>query len=754
MDAPLSLRPRVETPVNPYRDNVQGKANEPITVAAILDRARKELLSEGEWVAEADWSLGAIYDRLEHNAPRIAVIGGSPDHPAHVMDPGTGARAALAIWARGGVPFTFSVPVLCDGTAQSNMGMSYSLQSRNAIAEMVVNQMEAHSYHGAFVIQSCDKMPLAVVAALAHLDTLRRFRGEPAVFAAFAPAHVLKGGEIPADVREQLDDLARASVTAGHPEVAEDLRDTMAYILQCSSNTAFQGVFHRAVEHGILSPERHKDFERALAINTCDSKGGICAFNGTGNSSRHLVAAMGLVHPAVELLTDPPTTAQVDAVVADLVGLANRPECGVADVLLHNMGNAVRLHAASGGSTNLLMHLVGAVLYAGYAFSIHDLDRIHRAAPIPDLFDYSLTQGRDIFALAKQCCSGDIRGMETLVHELVRNGAPMDLDAMTVTGTTWRQRLANPEGLSADGVTENPVILARPRRAISGVDILAGNFFESAVVKISGMPEAQVNHFDEQVALAVAYECEEDANDDLLDIHLLDRWRQGRAFDEATLRATWRHNAADLRLDTAGTGAMGHDDLFDHMVRTGTLKLAIVIAAQGPVAYGMPEMFTPMQHINANRALRKLATVISDGRYSGVSYGAAIGHVVPEAALGGDILRLKTGDPIHLRFRARRIDLLDPTALVAGRAVPDAGTLLAGRDDLAAERMVRLRSRQRRVAASNRMVGCTDASMGVVPIAVAEDATVPFWSATTVGGVSRNGSPVGAAAEPVAVPAD
>ena len=45
---------------------------------------------------------------------------------------------------------------MCDGTAQSNIGMSYSLQSRNAVAEMVVNQMEAQSYHGAFVLSGCD----------------------------------------------------------------------------------------------------------------------------------------------------------------------------------------------------------------------------------------------------------------------------------------------------------------------------------------------------------------------------------------------------------------------------------------------------------------------------------------------------------------------------------------------------------------------------------------------------------------------
>ena len=70
----------------------------------------------------------------------------------------------------------------------------------------------------------------------------------------------------------------------------------------------------------------------------------------------------------------------------------------------------------------------------------------------------------------------------------------------------------------------------------------------------------------------------------------------------------------------------------------------VVISGQGPEAFGMPEMFTPMQHINANRALRKLAALISDGRYSGTTCGAAIGHVTPEAINGGCIGLLETGD--------------------------------------------------------------------------------------------------------------
>jgi dihydroxyacid dehydratase/phosphogluconate dehydratase len=143
-----------------------------------------------------------------------------------------------------------------------------------------------------------------------------------------------------------------------------------------------------------------------------------------------------------------------------------------------------------------------------------------------------------------------------------------------------------------------------------------------------------------------------------------------------------------------------------------------------------------MQHINANRALRALATLISDGRYSGVSYGAAVGHVVPEAARGGSILRLMTGDLLHLRFRQRRIDLLDPHALRDGVVHDNIVDLLAGRDELAAERMRRIRTRQRRVAAANRMATCTDASMGVVPQAVWDECETDFWAQARVAGLA------------------
>ena len=711
--------PIINSRINPYRDNVQGKANEPITVAGLLDNAKKILgpLYEG---GEPDWTLENIVMRLENNAPRIAIIGGSADHPAHIMDYLTSSRAAVRIWQNGGVPFYFSTPVMCDGTAQSNQGMSYSLQSRNAVAQMIVNQLEAHSYHGAFVIQGCDKQPLGVVSGLAHLDRLRKFRGDAPFFATFAPAHVLQGGTIPEDVVLRLNKVHDKAIEMGHKDIADDLKDTMSYILQCSSNTSFQGVFERAVLKEVITKEEHKYLEMRLAAATCDTKGGVCAFNGTGNSSRHLVAGMGLVHPALELLTQPPTQAEVNLAIDALADVMNKPEYGVAAVVHANIKNAVRIHSASGGSTNLMLHMVGAMIYAGFDFTLFDIEKILNIQPIPDLFDYSLTEGRDIFALAMQCCSGNSRGMETLFYELLQNGIEMDVDAVTVTGTTWRQRLQYTESLPATNVENNPVILSNPRRAFSGVDVLRGNFFESAVVKISGMPTPQLNQFDDKLAFVLFFDNEDDANNQLLDDQLLNNLKAERIFAPDKLVESVKFNAPE---QYEALAQLSYDELFDETVKQGILKIAIIIAGQGPLAFGMPEMFTPMQHINANRSLKRICTIISDGRYSGVTYGAAIGHMTPEAMSGGGIGYLQSGDVLHLQLRNKRIDLVEQLAPLtyAGDIKED-----ASRQPLVEARLEKMKTRQRLVAAVNRMVGHTDAAKGVVPFAVYEDATEAF----------------------------
>ena len=140
----------------------------------------------------------------------------------------------------------------------------------------------------------------------------------------------------------------------------------------------------------------------------------------------------------------------------------------------------------------------------------------------------------------------------------------------------------------------------------------------------------------------------------------------------------------------------------------------------------MPEMYTPMQHINSNLKLRKLAMLVSDGRYSGVTYGAAIGHATPEALNGGGIGLLETGDIVRVQLRQRRIDLLDPTLFAAGQAKPWQADLARIRQSLGLERRERMLERRRQIAASNRLLRVTDASRGVVPLAVAEEATQSY----------------------------
>ena len=145
-----------------------------------------------------------------------------------------------------------------------------------------------------------------------------------------------------------------------------------------------------------------------------------------------------------------------------------------------------------------------------------------------------------------------------------------------------------------------------------------------------------------------------------------------------------------------------------------------------PEAFGMPEMFTPMQHINANRELRKLTVLLSDGRYSGVTYGTAIGHITPEALHGGKIGLLETGDVLHIQLTARRIDLLDPERFATGQLVLWDADLATIRPQLATERRQRILQRRRQVAATNRIHHSTDASRGVVPLIIAEEATQQY----------------------------
>ena len=703
---------------NPFRSCIQGLANEPITVRSLLHRASALLSEEQGFVGLDPYTQRDIVDRLAGGRPRVCIIQGSADHPAHLFDQEHMLRAAARIWQNGGVPFTFGVPVICDGTAQSNIGQSYSLASRNHTAMAVNINFEGHSYHAAYVIAGCDKAPTGILSGLAAADRVRREpeRGSSPAWAVFVPAHVLKGGHIPATTRAKLQRLQDAARASDNAQLADDIETNCHYILQCSSDEAFLGMLNRAVGQGLIDRPGADIILNELAAATCDDKGGICAFNGTGNSSRTLVSALGFVPEDSELLTDEAPTALVARNVDQLFRLINKPEYSVCEILKRNYGNAVRIHNATGSSSNLMLHMPCVMRHAGFDVSLFDYERVRNAHAVPDIFAHSLTEGRDTYALAEQARAGLHHGMTSLYKVLQNLGVPMHWEAPTVTGKTWGERVAAiKEAVSPALPQERSVIRLQPIRDISGTDILRGNFFSSCTLKVSGMSTESYKRFDGRVFLVRYYENETRCIEDLRSANLVDTLRAMPELTPDILAAFRRLN-----------GAPENEDALT-MIDRGTLAFAFIIAGQGPRAFGMPEMFAPSQYLRHHGVIERSSIMITDGRYSGVTKGACVGHMVPEVFEGGGIGTLMSGDLLWMRLDQRRIDLIDREAFLSGLIEPLPGAPFHERQALLQRRQAAIEARQRQIAACNILDNVSSAEYGVVPLSVHRRATIP-WS--------------------------
>lgn len=702
----------IEEEYNPYRECIQGIANEPICVRYTVNKAWEVVRQVDASFDPGEVTLDEIVHRLVINRPRIAVITGSIDHPAHLRDEIHISLAVLRIWQNGGVPFVFGIPVICDGTAQNNFGMSYSLVSRNNTASAVNITFEGHSYHAAYVLSSCDKFPSAVICGLAATDVARSHKGrkQAPVWAVLVPEHVLKGGTIPEKTRSRLNLLIEKAQEQGHDDLAGDIVENMRYILQCSSDEAFSGQLKRAVLLGLITSEGSRTLLNELAAATCDVKGGVCAFNGTGNSSRTLVSALGLTPPEAELLTDAPASEVVAECVDMLYRSLNREELRITNVVGRNFGNAVRIHNATGSSSNILLHLPAIMRYAGFDVSIKDYERVRKATPAPEIFAHSLTEGRDTFVLAEQFLKGQHRGMESLYRILADLGVAMDLDAPTMTGRTWQERI---KGLSPPvdaELGERAIIRTVPTRKTSGVEVLRGNFMSTAVVKLAGMSDQQLAHFDEQLFIVRYYEDEHACIREMASPGVFE------ALEQLVAGLPVNQLEKILQYNSKGSVQSFEKGSFLELVSKGVLSFAFMIAGQGPQAFGMPEMFAPSQNLRHHKLLEGSSLLITDGRYSGVTKGACIGHVTPEAFEGGGIGKLADGDLLWLRIEDQRLDVVDPDSLETG--IPSPFTVLPEREQLVAARREKMLDRLWQIAASNLMNDVVSAEKGCVPYAV------------------------------------
>jgi len=504
--------------------------------------------------------------------------------------------AAEELRRLGGLPFAAFCSDPCDGRTQGTTGMFDSLPYRNDAA--IVLRRLARSLPlraGLLGVATCDKGLPAMLMAVAGLGDL--------------PAVIVPGG-----------------VTLP-PRQGEDAG-------------RIQTIGTRYV-HGLVTLDEAAD----LGCRACATPGGGCQFLGTAATAQVVAEAAGLALPHSALA---PSGQPVwrDIAVRSAAALVRLADAGVAtrDILTPAaVANAMTVHAAFGGSTNLLLHVPAIARAAGLpAPTVDDWIAVNRRTP---RLVSVLPNGPVHHPTVRVFLAGGVP--EVMLH-LDRLGL-VDTSVRTVSGRTWREQLAwwggserrrafREQLRAADGVDPDDVIMAPGLAAARGLTrTLAfprgGIAPEGSVVKATAIDPAAVGP-----------------------------------------DGVYRHTGP-ARVFTSEPAAID-------AIKRGTIRAGdvIVIAGIGPMGTGMEETY------QVTSALKQLpfgsrVALVTDGRFSGVSTGACIGHVGPEALAGGPIGRLLDGDRIAIvidtRAQSGSVDLVG--AGDRSFSAEEGGALLAAR---------------------------------------------------------------------------
>ena len=356
-----------------------------------------------------------------------------------------------------------------------------------------------------------------------------------------------------------------------------------------------------------------------MGCRACGSPGGGCQFMGTAATSQVVAEALGLSLPHAalapsgsEIWRDVARRSARALLALDLAGTTTREI--LTDDAIHN---AMVCHAAFGGSTNLVLHVPAIAHAAGLRRpTVEDWARINRA--VPRLVD-SLPNGPQHYATVQVYLAGGVP--EAMLH--LRDLGLLKLDARTVTGRTlgdnlaWWEKCERRSRLreklrTLDGIDPDHVIMSAAQAAARGltrtVTFLRGNLApEGALVKSTAIAPELIG-------------------------------ADGVFLHEGPARIFVSEAQAIAALK-AGT------------VKPGDV---MVLAGIGP-ACGMPETYqvtSALKHVKDGSRI----ALITDGRFSGVSTGACIGHVSPEAWADGPIGKLRDGDLLRLRVDTRNLE--------------------------------------------------------------------------------------------------
>jgi phosphogluconate dehydratase len=462
------------------------------------------------------------------------------------------------------------VPAMCDGVTQGQAGMELSLFSRDVIAMAAGISLSHDVFDSTVYLGVCDKIVPGLVIAAATFGHL------PAVF---IPAGPMTSG-IPNDQKSKV----RQQFATG--EVGRDK-------LMEAEMASYHGP-------------------------------GTCTFYGTANTNQMLMEFMGLHLPGSSFVN--PNTPLREALTLEgarramaISALGNQytPVCDVLDERAFVNG-IVGLNA-TGGSTNLLIHLIAMARAAGVLLDWEDFAELSDATPLmARVYPNGLADVNHFHAAG---------GLGYMIGELLDAGLLHD-DTRTVAGDGLARYTREPKLIDGEliwdegaGETLNDKILrpaSNPFQPTGGVKRLKGNL-GTGVMKVSAV--AAERHIIE--APARVFEDQDDVK---------------RAF-----------RAGEFTTDTV-----------------------VVVRFQGPKANGMPELhsLTPVLAVLQDKGLR--VALVTDGRMSGASgkVPSAI-HVSPEALDGGPLARINDGDLIRVDAVAGTLDVLTPGALDRPNRHPD-----------------------------------------------------------------------------------
>jgi len=360
--------------------------------------------------------------------PLVAIVNSWTEVvPGHMHLRAVGELVKQGVREAGGNPLEFDTIALCDGMAQGHIGMSYSLPSREAIADTVEIMLEGHRFDAAVMISSCDKIEPGQLLAALRVNI---------------PTVMLTGGPMEGGTYKEHTDITLSTMRE----------------------------FAGQVKIGKLSREELTEIEKAALPGP-----GSCSMMGTANTMACLLEALGMSPTgcATMLAVDPlrPALArEAGRLVMECLRQNLTPR---RIVTRHAIENAMAVDMALGGSTNSVLHLLAVAHQAEIPLDLDEFDAVARR--VPHLCNVK-PSGK--YAVGRMDEAG---GVPALMHEI---GSLLHLDVPTVTGKTLRENIAGAT------VTNREMIrpLSDPLYREGGLAILRGSLApEGAVVKQTGI---------------------------------------------------------------------------------------------------------------------------------------------------------------------------------------------------------------------------------------------------------------------------